>query len=191
MRKRSERLGVTAQDLGRQWEQIARGECDALRMLNRANVERIYPPMAPTGRNKGYSTGGATVDFDGHIIKAPMRGRRVCFDTKSTEDAVGFNAPDLISNDQINRLSRFSSEGCLCFIYVMRQLEMAQERYLLPVDGIARIAGFVTRLCRPIDIAGQETVAKIKWGDLKELGFMVKREETWLDALLRLWEDAE
>lgn len=192
-KKRSKELGISPQMLGAEWERQVISECDILRGMRRANIERIHPPMARTGREKAYSTGGSTVDFDGHMVVRELRGRRVCFDTKSTESSAGFSV-NLLATHQHERLMMFAGEGVITFCYVVWHDEMRQVRYIIPVDGSGRMANVANTYCRPIEVVGEPSINTLKWADLDEAGLRLTKQEMLDSGILRLknmgyWSD--
>lgn len=158
-------------------------ECDLLRNLGLADVEKIPDPVKITQKYKDGSIKGrvlarSTVDFGGTI----KGGLAVHFDAKVTTDDSRWNFSCLDSKDTKGRKGRTQREfladnarlGAASFVFLRHKPFMGHVRhYMLPVDKDGVVAGITHR--KSLSFTN---------GDAGP--FLVKRNQTWFDKLKEL-----
>ena len=165
---------------GKPLEKALAEQCERLAIADRAFVARRTNPLRILRAVKGglLCVPGPmeALDFEGTIAG----GRHVVFDAKASKHPRHFPF-DNVSDDQIDYAARHRALGAVAFLYVRSSTQKTD--YVLPVDEFARIAQCPHKRSKTTS----RGVEHISWTDAAP--WRVLGEETWLDALIRLWNE--
>lgn len=169
-------------DQGRDLETTLKEQCELLRARGRCDVTKKSNPLRilrPLGDGKFVcvKTSAETVDFNGTLAG----GRAIYFEAKSTVNRVRFPF-SMLRDEQIDFMRRHAELGGLTFVYVA-SLELGRD-YVLPVDGVGRIAGTFHKRCAAESQQPQKPRESIRWDEMARWSLVAG--ETWHDAVERL-----